>query len=442
MDYHEFKLKVFRLSINMRFLSCLCLFPLLLIGSLTWANALPPLTLTEAEQLATRCEPTLQRLCANTKSLEQQAIAEGQFSDPQLVVGVNNVPTNTFSFTQDDMTMITAGVQQALPRGHSLKFKSCQTQALAQAERYRIRQQHYLILRTVRESWLELYYWAHTTQVLQENQYLLQKILKLTRAEYSTAKKSLQDVLQTQVELTRLEAKQTEAQQQIALQSAQLGRWIGMAEASRPLAHLPQWSILPPLCVLQKHLCHHPLLQVDTAMMQSNRHGLALAREQYKPGFDVSVSYEARQGSFMNSMGMPRSDMVTAQVTMDLPVFTANRQDRRFKASEEQFKASIFNRDADCRNLSTELAGQYANWNRIKQRVELLQKHLRPEAKQNVKAALLAYRSANADLLSVLRAYNTLLEVQLEELRGQVDAAKAYAILLYLGGESGCNNNE
>jgi hypothetical protein len=70
------------------------------------------LSLFEAEHLAIDNAPELQRLRANTGALEEQAVADGQLSDQQLIVGAANVPTNSFSFTQDDMTMVNVGLQR------------------------------------------------------------------------------------------------------------------------------------------------------------------------------------------------------------------------------------------------------------------------------------------------------------------------------------------
>lgn len=79
-----------------------------------------PLTLSEAEALALNTSPELQRFQALRHGLQQQEIADRQLAHPQLVAGVANVPTNSFSLTQDDMTMEQIGLQQAFPRGHSL----------------------------------------------------------------------------------------------------------------------------------------------------------------------------------------------------------------------------------------------------------------------------------------------------------------------------------
>ncbi|HIF0260748.1 TPA: TolC family protein [Legionella pneumophila] len=129
-----------------------------------------PLTLTEAEHLAINKSPELQRLNANSQALIQQSIADRQLPDPQLAAGTINVPTDTFSFTQDEMTMVQVGLQQQFARGRSLKMKSQQTRALAKTERTKIKEQKLTLIRTVREVWLELYYWTEALRTLKANE--------------------------------------------------------------------------------------------------------------------------------------------------------------------------------------------------------------------------------------------------------------------------------
>lgn len=117
------------------------------------------LSLAKAEQLAISTAPELQQLQANADSLRAQAVADGQWADPQLIVGAANVPTNSFSFNQDDMTMVQFGLQQSFAPGHSLAMKSKKTNALAKAQQEKIQEQVAMLLRNVRETWLDLYYW-------------------------------------------------------------------------------------------------------------------------------------------------------------------------------------------------------------------------------------------------------------------------------------------
>jgi len=394
-----------------------------------------PISLSEAEYLAINNSPELQKFEANTHALNNQAIVDGQLSDPQLIVGAANVPTNSFSFTQDDMTMINVGLQQTFPRGHSLAIKSKQTKALATAEERKEEEQTAMLLRNVRETWLDLYYWTQAAHIVRENQNLYRRLLQSTESQYSTGKGNQSDVLQLQVEVSRLNIQNTQIQEQIEVLRAQLGRWIGQAQANRPLVQrLPKWPNPLPMQTLETRLSAHPLLTADLANIEAARDAVAYAKEQYKPGWMLNVGYGIRQGTYMDGSGQERPNFFGAQVTIDLPIFPGNRQDKQVNVSADQLEAAKFDRDAHYRDLLKELTIQYAMWRNLSKREEIYHQHLYPEARQNSKAALLAYQSTTSSLSTVLRAYSNQLTIKLEQIQIEVERAKARVALLYLEG--------
>lgn len=411
------------------------MFYILLLGmNQTQATECVPLTLSEAEKITVSEAPELERLQATSEAFSQQAIADGQLPDPKLIAGTVNVPVNSFSFTQDDMTMVEVGVQQFFPAGNTLEIKSKQTQEKANAEKQKIREQQLALLRNVREVWLNLYYWIEASQVVQKNQSLYRQLLKAAESRYSVGKGNQSEVLQVQVELSRLDDQHIQIQQQIDGLRAQLGRYIGKAHANRPLSnHLPQWPKPPPLNILENCLQQHPLLKVDAANIEVARNEVDLANEQYKPGVMLDAGYSIRQGN-MSCCGGRRSDMIGARVTVDLPIFPANRQDRQFQASSDQLIATRLDQQVHFRDLLKELTTQYTLWERLSQRYDLYKKQLIPESKQSSKAALLAYQSATADLTTVLRAFSSELTIQLEQLQIKVEGMKTRAALFYLEG--------
>ena len=392
-----------------------------------------PLRLSEAEHLAISSAPELKQLQANADSLNQKAVSDGQWSDPQLIVGAANVPTPSYSFTQDDMTMVDFGLQQSIAPGHSLAMKSKKTKALANAEQQKIQSQAAMLLRNVRETWLDLYYWKQAAIIIHKNQSLYQQLLKSTESQYSSGKANQSDALQIQVEVSRLKDQSVQIQQRITILQAQLARWIGTNAANRPLFNtLPHWPNPPPMKVLQARLLQHPQLKVDTAYIEAARDGVAYANELYKPGWMVGVGYSVRKGRMED--GQSRSNFVGAQVTVDLPFFTGNRQDRELSASTSQLNATEFERDIHYKDLLKELATQYAIWHGLTARENLYRQHLTLEARQNSKSAVLAYQNATTDLNTVLRAYSNALTIHLEQIQIQVERAKTRVALLYLEG--------
>lgn len=387
------------------------------------------LTLEEAERLAIQQSPEIRKLLAGGQALSEQAIAAGQLSDPKLIVGTINVPTNSFSFTQDDMTMISMGLQQSFPPGCSLAIKSKQTNALAEAEYRKIKEQKINLLRNVRQTWLDLFYWTHAVNVVESNQKLFEELLKVTNALYSADKVKQTDVLQVQLELSRLHDQRAQFIQQSQVISAQLERWIGK-DAYRPLAStLSSWPQPLSIGAIQMHLEHHPTLKIDEAMITAARYEVAWAKEQYKPGLMLDVSYGVRQGHMTD--GTARTDMLTANVTFDLPIFTRNRQDRQLQASAYQLESKKFERQIHYKDLLQELNMRYATWKSLSDRESLYLHELIPQAQQNSKAAMIAYQNAGGDLTTVLRGVSSELNIRLEQLQIETERAKTRAALLY-----------
>ncbi|MHB1949825.1 MAG: TolC family protein [Gammaproteobacteria bacterium] len=392
------------------------------------------LTLSEAEQLAIANAPELQGLRATAEALRQQAIADGQLSDPKLSVGAVNVPTNTFSFTQDDMTMIMAGIEQSFPKGHSLAFKSKQTEALADAEQKKMLMQGLVLLRRIRESWIDLYYWTHAKQIIYSNQELMTYLVKSTQSRYSVGKGNQSDLLQSQVQLTKIKSQISEITQQIEVSKAQLSRWIGNREANRHLSNaFPNWSSPPSSELYQKFLCEHPLLKSDLARIEASYAEVNYAKEQFKPGFTIDAGYGVRQGRMNN--GDPRTNMLTAMVTIDLPMFPSQRQNRVLRASTYRLEAAKSDREIHYRDLLEDFNTQYAKWKSLSERKMLYKNHLVPEARENAKSALRAYQSATVDIIPVLNAYMEKSNAELQQLEIEVELAKARVNLLYLEGK-------
>ena len=214
------------------------------------------------------------------------------------------------------------------------------------------------------------------------------------------------------------------------MQRASLTRWIGEA-AWQPLA--PTLPALPqpePRNALKTSLPQHPAIQSATARVEATQQMVRAAREQYKPGIDVGVEYRKRFGD--NADGSDRPDMMAAMVTLDLPLFTEKRQDRRLAASQQQTEAAIQTREQKLRDMQRMLQSDYARWRRLGEQETLYRDHLLRESMENAEAALLSYQSGISEFDALMRARITQLDIRLQALRIRVDRAKTQAGLLFL----------
>jgi len=128
-----------------------------------------------------------------------------------------------------------------------------------------------------------------------------------------------------------LQEQQLDLERDAAMRRAQLGRWIGDdAAASAGPFTLPARSELEPLAALEPRVLRHPA-QVDfERRIDAAQTGVDLAKQRYKPGWMLDMSYGLRSGSMD---GESRPDMLSAMVSVDLPLFRGNRQDREVAAA-------------------------------------------------------------------------------------------------------------
>jgi outer membrane protein TolC len=258
-------------------------------------------------------------------------------------------------------------------------------------------------------------------------------LVGITEAQYGAGRSNQQDVLQAGLELSRLDDRQTRIQTAEDTARAELAKWIG-EPALQPLTEgLPDLPGLPTLGDLEARIPGHPSIGVENARVAANRLAERVAREQYKPGWSLDVTYGQRGGN--NPDGHNRPDFLSATVVMDMPLFTGKRQDRRLAASEQERLAATYARDDRLRELRRMLQSEYARWRRLGERVAHYQARLIPEAQANVEAALLAYQSRVTEFITLMRARITDLDTRLQALRLRVDRAKAQARLLYIVGE-------
>lgn len=393
------------------------------------------LTIQEALTLAVERDPGLMRRQANAASLRQEAVADGQLPDPQLKLGAVNFPADTLSRTQEPMTQVLLGLQQAFPPGRTLPLRRLQTEARAVAEDAAVAEERLAVARDVRQAWLELHYQLQTAEVLDDTEAVFAELVGITEAYYASGRRNQQDVLRAQLELSRLEDRQTEIAAGIDQARADLAKWVGQEAALRPLAKqatgLPEPANLPEL---RQKLQHHPLLLVEDARVEEAQLGVDLARQQYKPGWRVELAYGLRGGN--NLDGNDRPDFVSGMLMMDLPIFPGNRQDRRLAAGQERRQAALASREDRYRELLRELEATYAAWQRLDERRRSYRETLLVRARQNADASLVAFQSDVTDFTTLMRARITQLDTRLQAERIEVDYSKTQVGLLYLSGEA------
>jgi len=391
-----------------------------------------PLTLAEAEDLALRDEPGQASLLAQAAALDEESVAAGQLPDPMLRTAVANYPIESGGFTTEGMSQVQLGLHQVFPPGDTREISMHRVETLALAMKEHADGRGRDVLTAVRQSWLEAYYWQRAQAIVSESRPFFEDLATVTRSMYSVGRKDQQDLLRADLELSRIDDRLIEINRQHARAVAALSEWVGDNAARRLADKLPEWTGLPSIETLRAGLMEHPMLRAADARIEARQAGVNLAEEKYKPGWAVDFGYAHRNGVLPN--GEPRSDFVTLAVTMDLPMFRKNRQDRRVAAALNERRAAIDSKEQLLRRLRSRLDAEYARWTDLNRRIDLYDRQILSLASDHAQAALLAYQSDAGDFADVMRGYINDLNTRVDHIRLQVERAQSYATLANLGG--------
>jgi len=402
----------------------------LLWTSFAMAQQRVPLTIAEAEDLALASEPGQLALVAQAEAMQERAVAAGQLPDPVLRVGLVNVPINSGGFSTEGMTQAQLGLRQSFPRGRAQGAVQYRARADEFSEGASARRRD--VLEAVRVAWLEAYYSQQAQDLLSKSRPFFADLVTITRSGYAVGRKTQYDVLRAELELSRLDDRLIETSRAKTEAQAALSRWLGQ-EAYRSLAMtLPAWRKPPVLQNLQQELVSHPLIAAAKAGVQAQQAAVRIAEEDKKPGWAIDLGYGYREG-FMPD-GTPRSDFVSLSVSVGLPFFSENRQDRKLAAALSQRRAAQQSQAELTARLDSELVAEYGRWTDLTRRLSLYETRVLEQSRGQAKAALLAYQSDAGDFSDVMRGYIDDLNTRLEHIRLQVERAQSYATLANLGG--------
>jgi len=399
------------------------------------------LTMENAIALAVARDPWMTGSEHRQQALTDEAVASGSLPDPILSLTAGNFPVDTFDINQEPMTQVGVGISQMFPRGDSLELGRQQKQQLSAREPLLRVDRRAKVGAVVADLWLQAYRAQESISLIENNRALFGYLADAARSSYSTAlgRARQQDLIRAQLELTRLKDRLTEFNLQREAAQRQLSEWVG-AEAALPLARrLPDNPAAIPMQTLGAALTDeqrayellrgHPALLAFDKRIEARSTAVDLARQQYKPEWGVTAQYGYRDD---DTAGRDRADLMTLGVSVDLPLFTDNRQDRTYSAAVARAEALKTDKQLLARQMVARLQSDISRLQLLNERNQLYRQELLPQMAEQAGAALTAYNNDDGDFAEAVRARIAELDAQLEALSLAVERQKVVARIKYL----------
>jgi outer membrane protein TolC len=397
------------------------------------SGAQETLTLESAIEQALRNSPQVTASTATLEGARALAPSAGRLPDPELVVGVDNLPIDTedrFSFTDDFMTMRKIGVMQSFPSGKKRRLQSERAEREVGVAEGELRNRRFDASRSVAEAFI-------ATAVAEQSLGRLQALKPDTELQASSARAALAsgrvtaaEALDSQRLVAALEQRLLSLQQDAEMGRAELARWIG-TEADLPLASIPfDREVEHSEAILVAAVPEHAPLAPVNARLDAARTDVELARAEKRPDWSAELTYSERGSEF--------SDMISLEVRVGLPLFARHRQDPLIAQKLAAVRAEEAERDAEVRMHTAEVRAALAQWRLGRQRLENYTNELLPLARDRSRAALASYRAGRGGLRGTIEALTEEINAQLEDVQLQGSVARAW-VFLHLLHDSGAS---
>ncbi|MEO9494840.1 MAG: TolC family protein [Vibrio splendidus] len=373
---------------------------------------------------------------AQSQAMRETGIANATLMDPKLKVGFGGLPVDSFQFDEDPMTNISVGLMQQFERGDTLNLQQKKAGQQADALALQVQARELTVANSMTQLWLELGYQQKAESVIRQNRRLLVEIENYVQTNYSIGKSEAQDLLNAQLQVSKLDEKLQANQQVQRRLISQLSEWLGSdwlgnqaidSQALDPQGRLHatnyiDWSLLESKLATNrdstKHyqlLTDHPLVKITDATISSNQTQVELAEQAYTPQFGVEVMYAHRQAN--NMAGEPASDLVSAYLTVDIPLFTGNRQDKNLSAAQYQVGAAKSQKDTLLSQMNAQVNALLVDRSNLIQRLDRYQTSLLPQTAARISAVERGYQNNTAQFNDVILATTDELALQLEQQR-------------------------
>lgn len=385
-----------------------------------------PLKLNELIAEALAKNPEVIAAWSRWSVLKERPSQAGALDDPMVGLGVVNLPTNTFSFRDEDMTMKEFSLSQRLPYPGKRGLRSEIAQKEAETALIDYEEVKVKVSREVRMAYFELLYVNKAIQVTEKNREILKLLNQIAETKYSVGEGIHTDVFKAQVELSKMIDELITLNQNKRTLKSKLNTLL-YRPAFAPLGDPGEMEFgkfaADPEDLIKRAEEKRPSLLSAKKMIERNQAGLKLAERDYYPDFDLRFAYGQRDDGPMGK----RADMVSGMVAFNIPVWYRSKQERKVAEARKDIQSAKDQLAAMTNEIRYTISEKLTDIERAEKQAELLKTGIIPLASLSLDSAIASYRVNKVDFITMLDSLMTLFRYEIQYYRQQADHQKSVA---------------
>ncbi len=379
--------------------------------------------------------PEIKMLEAKYRVAKSQIEIGTNLPDPVLTLGLANLPVNSFSFTQEPMTGKVIGLTQAIPFPGALSSAAGVKAVDTSIIRQNIIDLKNKIRKEVAGLYFSLQFVRENIRFANESIGLLKQISDVVRQKYDVGSASLQNLVQVEVQITRVKDKIESLKSEERALLAKLNAYLlrnGTGEIQtgkiQPIKFLEtSTESLVRIATENRPQLQSLKLSVKKAQLMKEQ-----AEYSFYPNFKLGLQYSQRDYSSVTSTDFV--DFFSVLVGISLPINYGGKKTEQINRAvhlgslyNEQYNLAVQKLQQTFGTVNSKLLEMF-------NREELITDQLLPQAQQAYKAAIADYQVGKIDFANVIKAENDILNIKTELAKIRTDYYKNLFTIEYLAG--------
>jgi outer membrane protein, heavy metal efflux system len=351
-------------------------------------------------------------------------LPDPKFTYQQFSVGS---PKPFAGYTNSDFAYIGVGASQEVPFPGKLRLRGQVAERDADTKQAEVEVTKTSIADALKADYLQLAYLQQTLGILRQNETVLEQLIQDATAHYQVGQGMQQDVLQAQVNRTKIVKEVTMHHQQMEQLQAHLKGLLNRDQGSPDvvtddLIETPFKRSSDELLAVVRQ--NNPQIQVDASSIRKHEAQVASAKRESKPDFEVGYMYENTDRKYRDyymftfDVRLPRKKRVNAEI--------AEATEKRGESQDTL--------DAHLQQQLAEVKEEYVKATSDEELLKEYREGLIPQSDAAYRATLSAYASNREQFIHVLAYFTDVLNLKLEYAQTLVDHEAALAHLETLTG--------
>ena len=349
----------------------------------------------------------------------------GALPDPVLMYGVMNegrpVPFETLG--TNDFSEAYVGFSQEIPYHGKRGLREKVASEEASTEEWRYEGVKRRVAAQVAETYYDLYATHAALGIVDESLKLLDQLTKVARARLAVGQASQQDVLDAEVELSRLEERKSTLERRRVTIEANLQRLL-LRTAPAPLGR-PAPVLETPLAesleeLLARAAEESPVVHESENQTSKAERSVDLARRERLPDFGVNLVYHNRGGL---------DPYYSFGGTLTLPIYAGRKQKQAIQEASADLGAARSANESVLSQVRFEVTESYFMASTADRLLRLYDEGILKQARLSLDSAIAQYQVGKVDFLTLVSSWRRLLDYNLAYHEQLAEHEKALARL-------------